>query len=211
MGGPTCPKQAYRRSPPLIQYDTAMRRFDQVYFALREVMRPCEPVLEVVRDTRGEYYLNCKKPSAGDKPMFFGAVQIKKRYVSYHLMPVYVFPDLIEGLSPALRKRMHGNSCFNFARPDSELRDGRRKHTLVGLRRFREADMLQSRSVSRATRQTSRAIQARRRSARLLRPTSGPRTEPRPHRLQSPKSAMRQASPVRGRPRPLASGRRPRR
>jgi hypothetical protein len=41
-------------------------------------------------------------------------VQIKKNYVIYHLMPVYLNPGLLEGMSPGLRKRMQGKSCFNL-------------------------------------------------------------------------------------------------
>ncbi len=29
-------------------------------------------------------------------------------------MPVYMYPDLLEGISPELKKRMQGKSCFNF-------------------------------------------------------------------------------------------------
>jgi hypothetical protein len=36
-------------------------------------------------------------------------------------MPVYVFPDLLASVSPALRKRMQGKSCFNFRHVDHEL------------------------------------------------------------------------------------------
>jgi hypothetical protein len=46
--------------------------------------------------------------------IYFGAAQIKKNYVSYHLMPVYVNPKLLEEISPDLKKRMQGKSCFNF-------------------------------------------------------------------------------------------------
>ena len=53
--------------------------------------------------------------------MFFGSVQVKKAFVSYHLMPVYVQPALLEGLSPALRARMQGKSCFNFSKVDAAL------------------------------------------------------------------------------------------
>ena len=55
------------------------------------------------------------------KPLWFGAVQMKKRYVSYHLMPVYLNPQLLEGISLELRKRMQGKSCFNFSTPDAAL------------------------------------------------------------------------------------------
>lgn len=53
----------------------------------------------------------------------FGGVGIGKRYVSYHLMCVYVDPGLLEGMSPELRKRMQGKSCFNFTKVDEGLFD----------------------------------------------------------------------------------------
>ena len=53
--------------------------------------------------------------------VFFGAVRVGKSYVSFHLMPVYVFADLLAGLSPELKKHMHGKSCFNFKTVDEEL------------------------------------------------------------------------------------------
>ncbi len=53
--------------------------------------------------------------------MFFGAAQVKKRYVSFYLMPVYAFPDLLKGISPALKKRMQGKACFNFTTIDDEM------------------------------------------------------------------------------------------
>lgn len=36
-------------------------------------------------------------------------------------MPVYSFPDLLEGVSPALQTRMQGKSCFNFKDKDAAL------------------------------------------------------------------------------------------
>jgi hypothetical protein len=48
-------------------------------------------------------------------------VQIKKNYVSYHLMPVYMYPDLLDSISPELKKHMQGKSCFNFKKMDETL------------------------------------------------------------------------------------------
>jgi hypothetical protein len=70
--------------------------------------------------------------------MFFGAVQTKKNYVSYHLMPVYVYPDLLDGISPELRRRMQGKSCFNFSRVDETLVAELARLTERGLQRYRE-------------------------------------------------------------------------
>jgi hypothetical protein len=36
-------------------------------------------------------------------------------------MPIYVKPHLLDDVSPALRKRMQGKSCFNFAKVDDPL------------------------------------------------------------------------------------------
>ena len=55
------------------------------------------------------------------KELWFGAVVTGKSYVSYHLIAVYGFPDLLEGISPELKKRMQGKSCFNFKAVDETL------------------------------------------------------------------------------------------
>lgn len=61
---------------------------------------------------------NPRKPG---EPMWFGAVNLGKAYVSYHLMPVYAHPEMLSGMSDALRKRMQGKSCFNFRTTDPAL------------------------------------------------------------------------------------------
>ena len=55
------------------------------------------------------------------KPAWFGGVTTGKAYVSYHLIAVYAFPDLLDGISPELKKRMQGKSCFNFKKVDEKL------------------------------------------------------------------------------------------
>ena len=55
--------------------------------------------------------------------LMFGSVSIGKRYVSYHLMCVNLEPDLLETMSPQLRRRMQGKSCFNFTKVDDGLFD----------------------------------------------------------------------------------------
>jgi hypothetical protein len=54
--------------------------------------------------------------------MWFGAVKLGKAYVSFHLMPLYMSPTLDKEISPALKKRMQGKTCFNFkVVPDEEV------------------------------------------------------------------------------------------
>jgi hypothetical protein len=57
-----------------------------------------------------------------DGQMFAG-LRKGKRYVSYYLFSVYLDPAQLDDLSPDLRKRMQGKTCFNFTRVDHELFD----------------------------------------------------------------------------------------
>ena len=94
---------------------------DSVFQTLKEFLKTHEQHLVVQTDSPTNFYLNGPKPNEKGKPVFFGAVQSRKSYVSYHLMPVYMFPDLLDGLSPELMKRMQGKSCFNFKETDELL------------------------------------------------------------------------------------------
>ena len=62
-------------------------------------------------------------PMKPKEPMWFGGVRVGKAYVSYHLMPIYTSPALAARVSPALKKRMQGLSCFNFKASDPALFD----------------------------------------------------------------------------------------
>lgn len=95
--------------------------FDAVFTELRALMEPPARALVVVRDEPGDFSVNTGLSRPDGYQFAFGAVQTKARYVSYHLVPVYTWPDLIEDLSPALRKRMQGKSCFNFTKVDESL------------------------------------------------------------------------------------------
>ena len=84
-------------------------------------MAPYAEKLDAKTDGGTEFYLDTKHLQKNKKPLFFGAVQVKKTYVSFHLMPVYLKPELLEGVSPELTARMQGKSCFNFASSDKLL------------------------------------------------------------------------------------------
>lgn len=98
-----------------------MADFRDVFGALREIMLPYAAKLERKTDDDEQLYVDTRHVQKNKKPLFFGAVQIKKKYVSYHLMPVYVNPELLRSISPELKKRMQGKSCFNFTSPDAGL------------------------------------------------------------------------------------------
>ena len=99
--------------------------------------------LVLVHDEDDNYYLDTSFVMKNKKPLFFGAVQIRKNYVSYHLMPVYVTPQLLTDMSPDLRKRMQGKSCFNFKTVDEALFVELADLTGAGLRSYKEAGYVQ--------------------------------------------------------------------
>jgi hypothetical protein len=96
-------------------------KFQPIFEQLKKILRRYERRLTVTAYSSTGYSLNAAFSPKYKKEIFFGAVQINKNYVSYHLMPVYVFPALLKGISPVLTKRMHGKSCFNFTSIDDPL------------------------------------------------------------------------------------------
>ena len=98
-----------------------MANLETVFAELRAIMAPYAAKLDSKKNDATELYVDTMHIQKNRKPLFFGAVQLKKAYVSYHLMPVYVTPELLSGLSPALKARMQGKSCFNFATLDAAL------------------------------------------------------------------------------------------
>jgi hypothetical protein len=95
--------------------------FVTVFEQLKGIFLPFQERLILKVDTASEYSLDTPYSEKWKRELFFGAVHIKKNYVSFHLMPVYMFPDLLDGISDALSKRMQGKSCFNFSRVQPEL------------------------------------------------------------------------------------------
>ena len=86
---------------------------------LKKVLSSLDKGLEIKKDEPDYYYLNTNK-KVKEKDMFFGAVQIRKSYVAFHLYPVYTNPELLDNISDNLKKRMQGKSCFNFKREITE-------------------------------------------------------------------------------------------
>lgn len=96
--------------------------FQDVFAALRALYAPFESACVVTCDQPGRYALGTHEVRAHDGYRTgFGGVTINKRYVSAHLIPAYVHPDLLRGISAALKKRMQGKSCFNFTVADDRL------------------------------------------------------------------------------------------
>jgi len=95
--------------------------FEVIYQELREIALKAANNLVIKHDEHGLLYLVSPVNDARGQELYFGGTQIKKNYVSYHLMAVYMNPVLLDGISDQLRKRMQGKSCFNFKKLDQEL------------------------------------------------------------------------------------------
>jgi hypothetical protein len=117
--------------------------FLSVSAALRAILTPYKPELNATTDTPERLYLVSKLPSPFKQhkggPMFFGSVQTGKAYVSFHLFPLYMNEALTGSISPALKKRMQGKTCFNFkSTPEPALIEELAKLTEAGFKIFRE-------------------------------------------------------------------------
>ena len=99
----------------------AREDFPALFERLKGLLEPYAAGMYVSADSPQWYGLDMAPESKRDPTTWFGATRLGKAYVSYYLMPVYVKPDLLDDISPALRKRMQGKSCFNFVRIDEGL------------------------------------------------------------------------------------------
>ena len=123
---------------------------EEVFNRLREILTPYQGRLAVLADGPTTYELGAPAPP-GKTGRFLAAVRDGKAYASFHLMTVYAYPDMLDGMSPSLRRRMQGKSCFNFSRVDEPLFAELADLTARGLERFRDVGFagLTARSPSR--------------------------------------------------------------
>ena len=120
-----------------------MPDLNPVFIELRKIMAPYAAKLAPARDDDHELYVDTRHIQKNKKPLFFGAVQVKKSYVSFHLMPVYAKPELLATVSPELKARMHGKSCFNFAALEPALFKELAALTKAGYASYKEQGFVQ--------------------------------------------------------------------
>ena len=99
----------------------AQNDFSVVFEDLKKILKPYASRLSVTSDTLSVYSLDGPNSEKWKKVLYFGGAQVKKNYVSFYLMPVYMYPELLKDISPELKKRMQGKSCFNFKKVEPEL------------------------------------------------------------------------------------------
>jgi len=93
-------------------------KYGDAFVTLKSAFNKVSKRLTVKADTPTQYTLVSKIPSPfpqhKGQPMWFASVRLGKAYVSFHLMPLYMNPVLVRSISPELKKRMQGKTCFNF-------------------------------------------------------------------------------------------------
>ncbi|MBK7448268.1 MAG: hypothetical protein IPJ47_02115 [Anaerolineales bacterium] len=99
----------------------AQDEFPLIFEQLKIILVPYGKKLTIKIDVPGHYILDGAYSEKWKKELFFASVQIKKNYISFYLMPVYMYPDLLKTISPELKKHMQGKSCFNFKKLETGL------------------------------------------------------------------------------------------
>jgi hypothetical protein len=95
-----------------------------VFTALWAVLRSYQDNFVLKADKPNHCSLETRSASLNGRRLFFAAAKIKKKYVSYYLPALYMFPELANRISPELRSRLQGQSCFNFTEVDQNCFTG---------------------------------------------------------------------------------------
>lgn len=84
---------------------------------LEAILVPCEDRLEWATI----YNLPTLRRPGASAHDWFAFVKPATKHVGFYLLPMHHFPELREGLSPALRRRLTGASAFTFPVFDEAL------------------------------------------------------------------------------------------
>ena len=98
--------------------------------------------LVVTVDKPGDYQVASQTlKDRSRRPLYIAGVKTGKSYVSYHLMPIYMKPELLKKVPPSLKKRMQGKACFNFTTVDREQLKELAAVTREGIVAFRDVKL----------------------------------------------------------------------
>jgi hypothetical protein len=123
--------------PPKTRGPDKQREYELAFQGLRKILKPYDKKLRVIKDGPGNYMNESRSIRYQGKPVMFANI-MQKSYVSFHLFPVYVFPDLLKGMSPELKKRMQGKTCWNFKKAEDALFAELREIVSESFQRFAE-------------------------------------------------------------------------
>ncbi len=88
--------------------------FEEVFAALKAVLKKHERTLFVLKDEPQEYTLVTKSNSNRGMKMWFGSVRAGKAYVSYHLMPLYFNPAMNALVPPDAQETDAGENVLQL-------------------------------------------------------------------------------------------------
>jgi hypothetical protein len=118
------------------------KEFLSIFNSLKEILKKYEKHLKVTSNKIDAYNLYAGYSEKYKRDIYFGGVVVNKNYVSFHLMPVYMNPILLDRISPELKKRMQGKSCFNFKDIDKTLFKELSNLTKRGIEFYKKNSML---------------------------------------------------------------------
>jgi hypothetical protein len=124
--------------------------FVKVFAELKSIFKPYARKMDVLQDTDDCYMLNTRFIMKNKQPLCFGGVRLGKNYVSFYLMSVYASPELLKHMSPELKKRMQGKSCFNFKEVDKKLFSELTRLTKAGATKFTDGKFIEQLRVMQA-------------------------------------------------------------
>jgi len=99
----------------------AADEFGRLFERFKTMLAPYAARMHATGAGTAMYGVDMAPEGERDPSTWFAGTRLGKRYVSYYLMPIYVQPSLLDDISPELRRRMQGKSCFNFAKVDEPL------------------------------------------------------------------------------------------
>ena len=122
--------------------------FKSIFGRLRKVLQRHSGNLFVTDDSSDRYSLAANigstalqawKGKAKRPTMPVAWVEIKKSYVSFHLMGLYGNQTLRQAMSKELKARLHGKTCFNFKTANEKLFQELEQVTTRSIDAFRNA------------------------------------------------------------------------
>ena len=99
----------------------AADEFGLLFDRFKTMLAPYAARMHVTGAGTAMYGIDMAPEGERDPSTWFAGTRLGKRYVSYYLMPIYVQPSLLDDISPELRRRMQGKSCFNLTKVDEPL------------------------------------------------------------------------------------------
>ena len=109
----------------IIQMFLVKKSMESVFVDLKKIMKKYQHMLEIIDDTENVYSLNSAYSEKYKRKIWFVGIRIMKNYVGYHLMPVYIFPELIEGISPEMNLLAATCPPLCFGRRGSEVSENK--------------------------------------------------------------------------------------